>query len=133
MRILLEISFYSSEKKTKQKYEVRKPQFSFQGHFDLIKESLRHDSVAMQEKSIKILVSTAAVFSFRIFLTDATQAYLQSKEKRKQNIHIKAHAEFGLTSNQMLKFIKPSCALAESRVYWRIIVRKNISKTKHAH
>ena len=52
-----------------------------QGYNDKMKLFVVHDTPTLRQSSIKIIVNSACLLSFRISLLEITQAYLQSKQK----------------------------------------------------
>lgn len=108
--------------------EVWKARFVVQGHRDNLKKSLVHDITVARQHSIKLLIGLASIFNFRLFSTDVTQAYLQSKESLQRNIFVKPPKEFGLQTNELLKLLKPLYGLSESGDYWGRTFRNHMTK-----
>jgi hypothetical protein len=98
--------------------EIWKARFVVQGYRDKMKTSLVHDAATSKQYSSRILVGLAAIFGFRLFSTDVTQAYLQSSEPLRRDVFIKPASDFGLEENKMLKLIRPLYGLADSGDYW---------------
>lgn len=87
----------------------------------------------MQQKSITILVGMAAIFSFQVFSTNVTQAYLQSTKMLKRNEYTKPPPELGLALNQLLKLMKQLYGLADMRDSWGRSMRKDVVSTFGMH
>lgn len=60
--------------------EVNKAKYIVQGHKDIEKGVLVHNSANVKMTSIRILLTLAAIFSLKIWSRDVSQAYLQSSE-----------------------------------------------------
>lgn len=68
--------------------ETPKARYVAQGHMDKEKEFLVHNTTILRQRSIRIIVSFAAVKGYRIFSHDVQQAYLQSDEELTRKIFI---------------------------------------------
>ena len=75
----------------------------------------------------------AAIFGFRIFSTDVTQAYLQSSETLKREVFIKPPNEFGLQPNQLLQLLKPLYGLPDSGDYWAKTINNHLINDRGMH
>ena len=96
----------------------RKARYVVQGYRDRMKTSLVHDTSTAKQSSVKILVGISAIYGFRIFSIDVTQAYLQSSENLKREIYVKPSREFKLHDGELLKLRKPLYGLPDSGDYW---------------
>ena len=110
------------------KSEVWKARYVVQGHKDKMKRSFVHDTSNARQFSIKLLVGIAALFGFRLFSTDVTQAYLQSSEELSRDVYVKPSPEFNLDSNQLLKLLQPLYGLADSGDYWGRTLKNHLEK-----
>ena len=108
--------------------EVWKARYVLQGHKDKMKRSFVHDTSTARHFNIKMLVSLAALFGFRLISTDVTQVYLQSAEKLSQNVYVKPSSEFELDPNQLLKLMKPFYGRADSGDYWGRLLNNHLEK-----
>ena len=70
----------------------------------------------MQQLSIRVLVSLAAVKEFMIFGDDVSQAYLQSDEQLSRVVYIRPKQEdmpcFSITKDKFLRVLCPLYGLA---------------------
>jgi hypothetical protein len=73
--------------------EVFNARYVIQGYRDKMKTSLVHNSPTSRKAST-ILVGLAAVFVFRLFATDVTQAVLQSVEDLMRDVYLDPKGEF---------------------------------------
>ena len=110
------------------KRELWKARYVVQGQKDKMKLSFVHDTSTARQFSIKLLVGLAALFGFRLFSTDVTQAYLQSSEELSRDVYVKPSPEFNLDSNQLLKLVKPLYGLADSGDYWGRTLMNHLEK-----
>ena len=110
------------------KDEVYKARFVVQGYRDKMKTSLVHDSATSRQVSARILVGLAAIFGFRLFSTDVTQAYLQSSSDLMREVYIKPGKEFNLQPGEILKLLRPLYGLADSGDYWGATYSKHITE-----
>ena len=81
-----------------------------------------------KQHAVRMLIGIAAIFGFRLFSSDVTQAYLQSIEKLQRDIYIKPPKEFMLDPDQLLLLLKPLYGLAESGDYWGRTFRFHLLK-----
>lgn len=93
--------------------EIYKARYVVQGYRDKLKTSLVHDSATSKHTSTKVLVGLAAIFGFRLFSTDVTQAYLQSADKLVRDIYISIQVP--ILSSTQIKFLIYSSPCMVSR------------------
>lgn len=99
-----------------------KARFVCQGFRDDMKEYMVHSSPSLRQTSVKMIVSTAALMSFRIASIDFRQAYLQASESMSRTIFVKPkkadHDILGVTEQQLLRLKKPLYGICDSGDYW---------------
>ena len=114
---LLEGMFVLAIKDEGTNQEVSKARFVVQGYRDKMKTSVVHDTATARQHSTQVLVGLAALFGFRLFSTDVTQAYLQSAEQLMRDLYVIPSEEFELGPDQVLKLLNPLYGLADSGDY----------------
>lgn len=115
-------------KNAETKEPLYKARFIAQGHMDRDKRSIVHNSTTLQQTSIRVILAIAAIFGFRIWSTDITQAYIQSATELMRDIYIRPTKEFELAPNQLLKLLRPLYGLTESGEYWNYTFSEHMRK-----
>jgi Reverse transcriptase (RNA-dependent DNA polymerase) len=104
--------------------EMFKARFVLKGYREKLKTRLVHDETTSRISSARLLVGLAAVFGFRLFSVDVTQAYLQSALKLMRDVYVTPTDKFELRPDQVLKLLKPLYGLSDSRDYWEATMRR---------
>lgn len=86
--------------------EVYRARFVAQGHKDMEKQYLVHNSPNLKQNSLFLLL-LAALLGFQIWSQDVSQTYLQSAEKLSRDIYTKPFKKFRLDQDALLKLLKP--------------------------
>ena len=111
--------------------EKYKAHFVVQGHTDTEKNILVHNTTTLKQSSVRMLVAIAAIFGFKLWSQDVSQAYLQSAEKLMREVYLKpnrrdAEKHFHLNEKQLLRLLKPLYGLADSGDYWHVTFANHI-------
>lgn len=87
--------------------EIFKARFVVQGHLDREKELLVHASTTVGQQAIRLLVSLATIFGFKLWSEDMTLAYIQGADKILRKVYLRGKPEFQLASNELLEILRP--------------------------
>lgn len=121
-RFLLTIKHKDTDK------EMFKARFVVQGHLDREKAFLVHASTTASQQAIRLLVSLATIFGFRLWSEDMTLAYIQGAERILRKVYLKGKPEFQLAPNQLLEILRPLYGLADSGDYWHATFLRHLKQ-----
>lgn len=112
--------------------EFTKARFVAQGHRDRAKEFVVHNLATLRQRSTRLLVSTAANASLRLFSHDITQAYLQSGEKFSRQLYLRPRPSdmhlFDLEPDELLRIELPLYGVCDAGDYWDATFRAHIDE-----
>lgn len=111
--------------------EVLKARFVVQGHTDIEKNFLVHNSTNLRQSYFRVLVAIAAVSRFRSWSQDLSQAYLQSADKLMREVYVKRTKEFRLPPGRLLKLLNPLHGLSDSGDYWHSTFSEHLINDLH--
>lgn len=86
---------------------IYKACFLVQGHADVEKNILIQNANNIREYSESILVAISAVFGFRIYTQEVSQAYLHSEDAIILDVYVRTLEELKICSDEFLKLLKP--------------------------
>jgi len=105
--------------------EVAKAHYVAQGCGDRDKPFIVHNLSMLRQSSTKVILSTSAVFGWRLFSHDINQVYLQIKDAMARDLYVKVRPRdaksFGLHENELLRMLKPLYGVPEPGDYWEFI------------
>ena len=128
-RFVLTIKGFGTEE------EKPKARFVVQGHMDKDKEFMVHNTTNLRQRSVRVIVSFAAVMGHRIFSYDVKQAYLQSEEELSRKVYKlpkrKDFKFFNLTEEEALDLRKPLYGNGDSGDYWGVTFDRHAKQDLH--
>lgn len=130
---ILEGRFVLALKNVGTNREIYKARFVVQGHTDQEKNLLVHTVTNIRHRSIKMLVAIAAIFGFRLWTKDISQAYLQIASKLTREVFVKPNSGFELRSDQLLRLLNPLYGLSDSGDYWHVTMKKHLTNDLKMH
>ena len=126
---LLSGKFVLSLKNANSPREKAKARYVAQGFKDLEKPFLVHNTTALRQSSIKLILSVASLLNFRVFTHDITQAYLQSDSPLTREVYLepteKDRKLFNLMDNEVLRLLLPLYGMSDAGDYWLVTVDKH--------
>ena len=110
-------------------HEEAKDRYVAQGHRDVEKHFLVQNVTALGQSSIKMMLSVASMFRFRVYSLDICQAYLQSESQLMRKVFIKPKIKdrkfFGVQDDEVLELLLPLYGMSDSGDYWLTTVDKH--------
>ena len=110
--------FVLSMKNKNTKEKVAKARFVVQSHLDKDKNQFLHTGTNLRHHSVRLLTPLAAVFGFRRWSKDVTQAYLQLADQLMRDVYTRPAKEFRLNESQILPLLKPLYGLTDAGDHW---------------
>jgi Reverse transcriptase (RNA-dependent DNA polymerase) len=108
--------------------EIYKARYVVKGHRDKEKTSMVHHNTTARQQSTRLLVGLAAIFGFRVCTHDVQQAHLQSAENLLRDVYLKPPAVLNLSSDTMLKLLRPLYGLCDAGDYWARTILDHLTK-----
>jgi hypothetical protein len=71
----------------------------------------------VQQSSIRLLLSLAAIVGFKVWSNDVSQAYIQASVPLLRDVYIRPDC-LDLRQNELVRLIKPLYGLGDSGDYW---------------
>ena len=102
-----------------EKYKAR---VAAHGHKDKDKDDRVHNSPTIRPVSLRVLLTSAAIKRYKIWVADIIQAFIQSFDIKRE-VYIIPPKEFGLSTNELFKLVKPLYGLCDAGDYWYITLR----------
>lgn len=88
------------------------------GHRDREKNELVHSSTTARQRSTRFMLSLAAIFDFRVWIQDISQAYLQGAEHLTRDMYLKPLPELKIPDGYYLTLLRLTYGLADSGDIW---------------
>lgn len=87
--------------------EKAKARLVAQGHTDIDKPYIFHDSISMKQPSLRIIITFACVNGYPLWFQDVDQAYIQSDTPFQRAIYIVPPRQLGYDRTISWKLLKP--------------------------
>lgn len=97
--------FWQKRNERTENKKIWKARFILQENEDNMKQSPVHNTSVIRRQRTKFTFQIAALYDFKLFLTNVTQAYLQSAEKLMLNVYLNSPKELNLSLNQLLTLL----------------------------
>lgn len=110
------------------KEELCKARFAVQGHSDMDNNMLVLASPNLQQQTTRILIAIAAIFGFRLWSQDVSQAYLQSASHLTRDVYVKPRHGIKIRSDQLLRLLKQLYSLTDSGYYWHATLATHLEE-----
>jgi hypothetical protein len=110
--------FVMALKNTETVQPMWKARFVAQGHTDAERHTLLHDATSLRQTSIRLIVALAAMFGFKVWSGDVSQAYLQAVGRLARQVYLRPARELRLRPGAVLKLLRPLYGLADSGDAW---------------
>ena len=98
--------------------EVAKARFVVQGFSDPRKTKMLHNATNLRQDSARLVMALAAIFGFRIWTQDVSQAFLQGCSQNMPKLNLQAPRELELDLDEVLQIMAPLYGLADSGDRW---------------
>lgn len=114
--------FVYTLKNVRTREKEHKARFVAQGQNEKDNPFVVHNLATLWQRSMRMLVSIAAVLGFRIFADEITQAYLQSQGAFGRVEYVRPRPAdrhlFGLADAELLLLLLPLFGVCDAGVYW---------------
>ena len=106
--------------------ELAKARYVAQGHGGIHKSYMVHNITNLRQISTRIIISVAAIKSFRIFSHDEAQAYLQSEEQLTRLVFVlpkkRDMDHFRIAEEEIVELLRPIYSMTDAGDCWGVTV-----------
>jgi hypothetical protein len=99
-----------------------KARFVVQGHKDLMKHAIVHDTATLSQRGARMIFAMAAIFGWKVWTEDVRQAYIQTTGRLVRDVFLTnlhgAEAELNLKPHEALRLLRPLYGLTEAGDLW---------------
>jgi Reverse transcriptase (RNA-dependent DNA polymerase) len=99
-----------------------KARFVVQGHKDVMKRAIVHDTATISQRGARMIFAMAAIFGWKVWTEDVRQAYLQRSGRLSRDVFLTnlngAEAELRLKPHEALRLLRPLYGLSEAGDLW---------------